>query len=199
MSSASETHDREYLELMALYAVHAVPAQDVPAVEAHLAACARCRHELDALRSTVGAFASWPTDVLRPAPSLWDRLAQRVAADSQAAAPASPRSVPTPPPALPRPEWEEAAPGIWYKLLATDAERNRVSMLVRLEPGVAYPPHEHAGIEELYLLDGELMIDDRKLYPGDYNRAEPGSADQRVWSETGCTCVLLTSSRDILH
>ena len=31
------------------------------------------------------------------------------------------------------------------------------------------------------------MIGDRKLYPGDYNRAESGSVDHRVWSETGCT------------
>ncbi|MGH7345880.1 MAG: cupin domain-containing protein, partial [Candidatus Rokuibacteriota bacterium] len=60
------------------------------------------------------------------------------------------------------------------------------------------PRHRHAGVEELYLLHGELMIDDKKLYPGDYSRAEPGSADQRVWSETGCTCVLLTSTRDLL-
>ena len=48
-------------------------------------------------------------------------------------------------------------------------------------------------------LGSELMIDDKKLYPGDYNRAEPGTADQRVWSETGCTCVLLTSTRDVLR
>lgn len=48
------------------------------------------------------------------------------------------------------------------------------------------------------LLDGELWIDDRKLFPGDYNRAEPGTADQRVWSETGCTCVLITSPRDAI-
>jgi hypothetical protein len=61
------------------------------------------------------------------------------------------------------------------------------------------PPHSHAGIEELHLLDGELWIDDRKLYPGDYNRAEPGSSDARVWSETGCTCVLITSTRDVLR
>ena len=91
------------------------------------------------------------------------------------------------------------APGISCKLLATDADTHRVSMLVRLAPGTAYPPHEHAGVEELYLLDGELLIDDRTLHPGDYNRAEPGSADQRVWSETGCTCVLLTSTRDRLR
>jgi DNA-directed RNA polymerase specialized sigma24 family protein len=95
--------------------------------------------------------------------------------------------------------WEEVAAGISCKLLATDAEKDRVSMLVRLAPGAAYPPHRHAGVEELYLLDGELIIDDKTLHPGDYNRAEPGTGDQHVWSETGCTCVLLTSTRDVLQ
>ena len=96
------------------------------------------------------------------------------------------------------PEWDEVAPGISCKLLATDTEKDRVSMLVRLAPGVEYPSHRHAGVEELHLLHGELLIDDRKLYPGDYNRAEPGSADRCVWSETGCMCVLITSTRDVL-
>ena len=36
------------------------------------------------------------------------------------------------------------------------------------------------------------------LCPGDYNRAERGSADKRVWSETGCTCLLVTSPSDVL-
>ena len=53
-------------------------------------------------------------------------------------------------------------------------------MLVRLLPGVDYAAHTHARLEELFLLDGELWIDDRKLYPGDYNRAEAGSGDKRV-------------------
>jgi len=97
------------------------------------------------------------------------------------------------------PKWDEVTPGLLYKLLATDAVRNRVSMLVRLMPGAEYPPHRHAGVEELHLLDGELWIDDRKVYPGDYNRAEPGTSDKRVWSETGCACVLITSTRDELH
>jgi len=94
--------------------------------------------------------------------------------------------------------WEDVAPGISCKLLATDAKRDRVSMLVRLAPDTAYPPHSHAGVEELFLLDGELWIEDRKLHPGDYNRAEPGTADKRVWSETGCTCVLITSPSDVI-
>jgi hypothetical protein len=56
----------------------------------------------------------------------------------------------------------------------------------------------HAELEELHLLDGELWIDARKLQPGDYNRAEAPTGDKRVWSETGCTRVLITSTRDIL-
>jgi anti-sigma factor ChrR (cupin superfamily) len=131
--------------------------------------------------------------VLRPAPSLQARLALRIAAGTGTA------------PLLPSrrqaswPPWEDVAPGITVKLLATDEEKHVVSMLVHLEPGAEYPAHTHAGVEELHLLSGELWIDERKLSPGDYNRAEPGTGDQRVWSETGCTCVLVTSAKDLLR
>jgi anti-sigma factor ChrR (cupin superfamily) len=132
-----------------------------------------------------------PADILWPEASLWDRLATRIAADAET-------------PVLPaasspaEPDWEEVAPGISCKLLSTDALHDRVSMLVRLAPGAAYPPHTHAGVEELHLLAGELWIDNRRLFPGDYNRAEPETADRRVWSRTGCMCVLITSTRDRL-
>ena len=190
----STSGDRcDQTELVSVYALHALSSSEVPVVEAHISACAECRQELERLRPIIDSFVSWPTDVLRPSASLWGRLARRIAAETGGE------------PLLPakrqwsEPQWEEVAPGISCKLLATDTERDRVSMLVRLAPGSAYPPHQHAGVEELHLLDGELWIDDRKLYPGDYNRAEPGTADQRVWSETGCTCVLITSTRDELR
>jgi anti-sigma factor ChrR (cupin superfamily) len=133
-----------------------------------------------------------PKDVLEPSRALQARLAQRLAAET-GRAPVLPGA-----PTWVEPEWEDVAPGISCKLLAHDRERNMVSMLVRLVPGGEYPPHTHAGIEELHLLDGELWIDERKLFPGDYNRAEPGTGDKRVWSETGCTCVLITSASDLL-
>ncbi len=131
-------------------------------------------------------------DVLHPSASLQARLASRIAGETggKPVLPAAPQ--------WSEPEWEQVAPGIFCKLLANDEEKHVVSMLVRLLPNVEYPPHTHAGIEELHLLDGELWIDDRKLYPGDYNRAEAPTGDKRVWSETGCTCVLITSTRDIL-
>jgi anti-sigma factor ChrR (cupin superfamily) len=91
------------------------------------------------------------------------------------------------------------APGIECKLLAKDSERDRISMLVRLAAGASYPPHTHADVEELHLLDGELWIDGRKLVPGEYNRGAPGESDDNVWSETGCTCLLVTSTNDTLR
>jgi anti-sigma factor ChrR (cupin superfamily) len=165
----------------------------VSAVEAHLSSCAQCRRELETLRPLIDSFVAWPTDVLRPAESLQRRLARRIAAETggESVVPAARQ--------WSEPEWEEVAPGISCKLLATDTDRHRVSMLVRLAPGADYPPHIHAGVEELHLLDGELWIDERKLYPGDYNRAESGTGDKRVWSETGCTCVLITSTQDVLR
>ena len=180
----------DHAELAHLYALRALPDDEQAAAEAHIAQCAECRKALDELRPVLDAMLAWPTDVLRPPEPLWDRLVQRLGPE------AAPESAP-----LPRwrePEWKEVAPGISCKILSTDPGTQRVSMLVRLAPNVDYPPHSHAGIEELHLLDGELRIDERKLDPGDFNRAEPGTADRRVWSETGCTCVLITSHRDVL-
>ena len=179
-------------ELAAAYALQALSPGAAPAIEAHIASCAHCRSELEALRPVVHALAAWPADVLRPTASLRERLARRIAAETGAEAVLPPAS------AWREPEWEEVAPGIFCKLLANDEENHVVSMLVRLLPGVEYPPHTHAGLEELHLLDGELWIDDRKLFAGDYNRASAPTGDKRVWSETGCTCVLITSTRDVL-
>src|SRR5438045_2247106 len=183
----------ETAELACAYALQALPAGEVPAIEAHLASCPHCQREVASLRPVIDGFVSWPTDVLRPTASLQARLARRIAEETG--------KEPVPPPVArwSEPEWEQVAPGIECKLLATDTERHRVSMLVRLAPGASYPAHTHAGVEELHLLNGELWIDGRKLVPGDYNYGAPGAGDERVWSETGCTCVLVTSTKDILR
>jgi anti-sigma factor ChrR (cupin superfamily) len=192
MSLAPDEHDRDHLESVVLYALRALPSVEVPVVEARISACADCRQEMETLRPIVDSFVSWPIDVLRPSASLWERLARRIAAETggEPVVPSPHRGA--------EPEWEESAPGISFKLLATDTETKRVSMLVRLAPGTDYPPHRHAGVEELHLLHGELMVNDRTLYPGDYIRADAGSVDHRVRSETGCTCVLLTSTHDVI-
>jgi anti-sigma factor ChrR (cupin superfamily) len=190
MSPASGIDERDHADLVSAYALGALPASEAAAMGAHISGCGACQHELATLRPVVESFAAWPTDVLRPSPSLWERLVQRIAPETR---------TPTAPDHRRRDEeWVDAAPGISFRLLATDTAASRVSMLVRLTPGADYPPHRHAGVEELHLLDGELLVDQRKLYPGDYLRSESGSVDHRVWSETGCTCVLVTSFHDVI-
>ena len=180
-------------DLAYTFALQVLPTDEVPSIQTHIASCPACQREVESLRGVVDRFVSWPTDVLRPTTSLQRCLALRIAEETGT------------PPVLPsvsrwsEPEWEQVAPGIECKLLATDTERQRVSMLVRLAAGASYPGHIHAGVEELHLLDGELWIDKRRLFPGDYCDAAPGTSDERVWSETGCTCVLVTSIRDVLR
>ena len=116
-------------EVTCAYAAQALAASEVAAAQAHIAACPHCQRELASLRPVVDRFASWPADVLRPTTSLQARLALRIAGET------GKPPVPPPAPRWAEPDWEQVAPGIECKLLATDAERHRVSMLVRLAPG----------------------------------------------------------------
>jgi quercetin dioxygenase-like cupin family protein len=192
MSSKPNKHGQEHLDLVFLFALQCLPPDEMASVEAQISSCEDCRKEIESLRPIVHSFVGWSTDVLRPAESLWGRLAKRIATEG-ATHPFVPNVE-----APDKPEWEEAAPGIHVKILAKNDEIDSVSMLVRLDPGTDYPAHRHAGIEELHLLHGILKVDNRTLHPGDFIHSEAGSVDHRVWSETGCTCFLMTSTEDAL-
>ncbi|HEY0680895.1 MAG TPA: cupin domain-containing protein [Steroidobacter sp.] len=201
MSSSSRNDRCERRDLVPSYALAALDSNETELMAAHLPTCAECQQEYYSLGALAGALTAWRTQTLPPPAPLWNSLAERIAnlPQKKSAVPPAPQVAWSGAQDWQEPQWQEAAPGITCKLLSTDTESDRVSMLVRLAPGVAYPPHRHAGVEELYLLEGELWIEDRKLYPGDYNRAEPGTADQRVYSETGCMCLLITSPSDQLR
>ena len=193
MSPDQDPNRCEQSEVTCAYALQVLTAGEAAAAEVHIVSCPDCQRELQSLRPVVRRFVSWPTDVLRPTTLLQSRLALRIAEET------GKQPVLPPERQWSEPEWEQVAPGIECKLLASDVERHLVSMLVRLAPGTSYPPHTHAGVEELHLLDGELWINGRKLVPGDYNYGAPGALDESVWSETGCTCVLVTSTEDVLQ
>src|SRR4051812_47230324 len=110
--NATGTHSQEHLDRVFLYALQALPLNEIASVEAQISSCEDCRQELDTLRPVVQSFAGWSADVLRPAESLWGRLAERIAGET-----AAPPFVP-PPAARVKPQWEEAAPGIHVQILA---------------------------------------------------------------------------------
>jgi hypothetical protein len=126
MNSKSSQHDQEHLDLVFLYALEALPANEIPVVENYLSSCADCRQEMETLRPIVDSLVFWPTDILRPSVSLWGRLAGRISEETGK------------PPVFPsielqtKPRWEEVAPGISCQVLADDTENDRVTMLVRL-------------------------------------------------------------------
>ena len=197
MSSLSKQTRCERRSLVASYVVAVLDSRDAELMAAHLAGCT----EYQEVSGCTDALTAWGIQELPLSTPLWERLVERIPHVPQKKAPASaaPAQSSSVAHGWPEPQWKEAAPGITCKLLSTDGETDRVSMLVRLAPGISYPRHRHAGREELYLLEGELWIEDRKLQPGDYNRAEPGTSDHRVWSETGCMCLLITSPSDELR
>ena len=179
-------------ELACAYALQVLPAGKVIAAGSHIASCLDCRRELESLRPVIDRLVSWPTDLLRPMASLRARLANRIAEET------GKHPLLPPEQRWSARDWEKVAAGIECKVLATDTERHRVSMMVRLAPGASYLVHTHKGVGELHLLDGELWIDERKLLSGDYYRGALGTSGERVWSENGCTCVLSISTGDVL-
>ncbi len=201
MSSRSERVRCERSNLVASYALALLNRTETQSMGSHLAVCPQCQREYNSVSGLTDALTASRMQEL-PAPTpLWERLMERIAHIPQKTV--APGLVPPLPlfaaQSWQEPQWKEVAPGITCKLLSTDEEMNRVSMLVRLAPNTAYPPHRHAGTEELYLLEGELWIEERILQPGDYNRADPGTSDRRVWSKTGCMCLLITSPSDELR
>src|SRR5581483_4375088 len=140
MNSTPGMHSQEHLDLLFLFVLRALSPSEIASVESQISSCEACRQEIEALWPLVRSFVGWPADVLRPAESLWVRLAKRIASAGGIQPLVPPLDAPV------KPEWEDVAPGIHVKILAKNAENDSVSMLVRLDPGTDYPGHRHAGI-----------------------------------------------------
>ncbi len=95
--------------------------------------------------------------------------------------------------------WETTgSPGVEVKRLFVDAPNDRVTMLVRMAPGTAYPRHRHAGAEECYVLRGDLHLPGLVLHAGDYQRAEAESIHGVQSTEHGCLLFIVSSLHDEL-
>jgi quercetin dioxygenase-like cupin family protein len=66
-------------------------------------------------------------------------------------------------------------PGFEIAIFHVNKQSRIVSGLLRAEPGACYPEHLHTGVEEIYMLEGDLRIGTTVYGPGDYIRSSPGS------------------------
>ena len=117
-----------------------------------------------------------------PSPGVRDALLARIAAPSNHTI-ASSEGV-----------WVETAmPGVRMKILAIDRARDRVTMLLKGEPGARYPAHRHSGPEECYVISGSLIVEGRVLRAGDFHHADAESDLGELWTDE-CVEVLLVAS-----
>lgn len=81
--------------------------------------------------------------------------------------------------------------GIFVKSLRFDEVTQRSkTILLKFEPGASYPYHNHPAGEELFVLEGEVIIEDAKLVAGDYLFTPPGYK-HAVKTEKGCTLFFM--------
>ncbi len=195
--------DQEALELAALYALSALSRSEMDEVERDYRDRREFWDEVRSLRDAAGGLAeSGPR--ARPRQDLWPEIRARVRGNAGPAAPAQVwkqwRAGDTA-----APEWllrsGEGAfeptdiEGIAVRRLYVDEEADRVTMLVRMEAGTAYPGHRHGGAEECYVLSGDLRIGSTtEMRAGDYQRMDAGSIHEVQSTRAGCL-LLITSSR----
>ncbi len=91
-------------------------------------------------------------------------------------------------------KWIQMRPGIEVKLLFQDKNSKSRSLLMRVHAGATFPAHEHDGVEECLVLEGEFNMGDLILRAGDYHLAPQGAAHADLSSRTGAllffrTCV----------
>ena len=180
-------------EQAALYALGALPADEAEAVASALAAGDV------ALNDEVGAFASVVETLAlavppqAPPPALRAAVLERIGAGAPAVIDAGGlrfvRSAAT--------AWEPSPlAGIEVKRLFDDATAGRRTTLVRIAPGGSVPAHRHADVEEIYLLEGDLVLSGVPMRAGDYCRAEGGTMHDGIHSPGGCVLLMCASVRD---
>ena len=80
--------------------------------------------------------------------------------------------------------------GIHVKRLRYDETTGRAPViLLKFDPGAAYPAHNHPAGEEAFVLQGEVRFGKVHLEAGDYLYTPP-NAKHAVHSKTGCIVLL---------
>ena len=91
---------------------------------------------------------------------------------------------------------EEGISGIYVKSLMFDAEQNRApTILLKFEAGARYPLHNHPAGEEVFVLEGDILLGKDHLFAGDYLFTAPNNL-HAVRTDNGCV-VLLKAAQEV--
>ena len=191
------------IELAALWRLGDLSPEQQTDFERHMRVCPECRDEARALEPVLDDLALAAPEAEPPA-DLLDRLRQRI------------RREPKRPREKPWLKWDADAAGsglffswsgegrwdptqvdgIEARRLFVDRDNDRVTMLIRMAAGTAYPRHVHGGPEECYVLAGDLRVDGKLMGPGDYQFAPEGCVHSVQSTDAGCLLLISSSLSD---
>ena len=199
-------HDhRCFCELAPLYALDLLDLEERLWVEAQVVDCPDLAEELASYQTAVGVIP-YSAPIVPMAADLKDRLFDRIDALKENGLGldaidtiATPQSKTPPIEPLESEkfairsgdlQWQpHRIEGVECALLFLDSVNRMRSMLVKAAAGVVYPIHQHRGIEEIYMLEGELEIDGQTYLAGDYIRSDPNSIHAPS-TNTGCMFLI---------
>lgn len=173
----------ELLDLAEIYALGALDGDDLAAVQAHLSAgCVQCQAKVSEASATLAAMPG-DQQMLTPPAAVKTRIFAEIDRDK---------------PGLSfiladQGAWMEIAPGVRAKMLNMDSDRQRVTALVRMDPGSRYDNHHHTRTEELVIIEGSCYCGGKLLQKGDYHRAEAGSIHLDTYTDHGSLMLIITS------
>ncbi len=78
-----------------------------------------------------------------------------------------------------------STPGITFQSLRYDQETKAGAILLRMAPGTSYPAHEHTKGEDVFVIEGELIVGTERFPAGSYLYSPPGST-HAPRTEKGC-------------
>jgi quercetin dioxygenase-like cupin family protein len=213
--------DQAALELAALYALSALAPDEMTAVERDWRGKPEFWAEVRSLRDAAAGLAEIGPRA-RPQRDLWPEIRARVGHAQKNAQKNAPTSSSAGTDLQVWKHWRGAGDsaavirgdivpgadgvfeatsiaGIRVRCLFVDERAERVTMLVRMEAGTAYPAHRHGGVEECYVLEGDLSIgDETEMHAGDYQCMEHGSMHPVQSTRAGCLLLITSSQEDEL-
>jgi predicted ChrR family anti-sigma factor len=186
----------ERVEQATLYALGALEPDETRAFEEHLAeGCEVCRAEIAPFEAVVRALA-YAVQEQAPPPETKEKLLARLAAErpntptaSHAAQQAGSFQFLTV--RAGEGEWQELSRGVLRKQLFIDEANDTVTSLYKLLPGAQVPMHAHKGIEQCFVVEGDIQLNDDSYGPGDFTCAMSGSIHQTLYSQGGATFLIV--------
>jgi len=196
--------DEEFNILAALQALDILDESERRALAEKLQASPELQSELATFETAIAAIG-YTAPAVPVAPDLKNRLFQRIAELPLTAESANSKPIVTSPTENNTPslivrsqdiQWKPfGVPGISIGKLYIDKGKSEITCLMRLEPGVTFPLHRHADSEEVFVLEGDLIVEGEICHQGDYIRSVPYSTHSPL-TEGGCLLLIKSSTNN---